>query len=67
MAVSGAIAFAFEGDLLLVAVADPTDGLGMDAVRSAVTRRVRFVVATPSEVEAAQREAYGDDSSPPQG
>ena len=64
---AGAIAFAFEGDVLVVAIADPTDTPGMDAVRAALTRRVRFVVATPTEVDAAQREAYGDSSSAPQG
>jgi class 3 adenylate cyclase len=63
---SGAVVLAFEGDALLVAVADPTDKQSMDAVRAAVAPRVRFVVATPSEVEAAQREAYRDASSPPQ-
>jgi type IV pilus assembly protein PilB len=61
----GAVAFAFEGDVLLVAVADPTDGRGMDALRAAVSRRVRFLVATQSEVAAAQREAYGDSASAP--
>jgi Type II secretion system (T2SS), protein E, N-terminal domain len=62
-----AVAFAFEGDVLLVAVADPTDEPALDTCRAAVTRRVRFVVATPSEVEAAQRKAYAGPSSPPRG
>jgi Type II secretion system (T2SS), protein E, N-terminal domain len=63
----GALAFAFEGDVLLVAVADPTDEPAMETYRAAVTRRVRFVVATPSEVAAAQHDAYAGPSSPPPG
>jgi Type II secretion system (T2SS), protein E, N-terminal domain len=64
---AGAIIFALEDDTLLVAVADPTDEEAMEAVRAAVAPRVRFVVATPSAVEAAQREAYADPASPPPG
>jgi type IV pilus assembly protein PilB len=56
----GAVAFRLRGGFVTVALADPTDDAGMDAVREAVERRVRFVVATPSEVAAAQREAYGE-------
>lgn len=61
----GAIAFRFGGGYLHVAVIDPTDDRGLDAVREAAGRRVRFYVAIASEVEAAQREAYGDPLSTP--
>jgi hypothetical protein len=57
---NGAVAYGFAGRVLLVAVADPTDERAMDAVRDAVVRRVRFVVATASEVAAAQRDAFGE-------
>lgn len=62
---NGAVAYAFAGRALLVAVADPTDERAMDAVRDAVERRVRFVVATASEVAAAQRDAYGEPLAAP--
>jgi hypothetical protein len=54
------VAYGFSGGFLLVAVADPTDDAGLDAVRAAVGRRARFLVAPPSEVAAAQHEAYGE-------
>jgi Type II secretion system (T2SS), protein E, N-terminal domain len=47
-----AIAYAFDNEELLVAVADPTDEYGLSEVRGAVDRRVRFTVAVPSEIEA---------------
>ena len=47
-----AIAYAFDNDELLVAVADPTDENGLSEVRGALDRRVRFTVAVPSEIEA---------------
>jgi CBS domain-containing protein len=47
-----ALAFAFDDEELLVAVADPTDEHGLAEVRGAVDRRVRFSVAVPSEIEA---------------
>lgn len=56
----GAVAYGFAGSFLLVAVADPTNDAGLDAVREAVGRRVRFLVAPASEVVAAQGEAYGE-------
>jgi hypothetical protein len=46
--------------VLLVAVADPTDERGLDEVREAVGRRVRFKVALPSEIESALYDAYGE-------
>jgi Type II secretion system (T2SS), protein E, N-terminal domain len=62
---NGAVAYAFAGRVLLVAVADPTNEPAMDAIRDAVERRVRFVVATASEVAAAQRDAYGEPLGAP--
>ena len=47
-----AMAYAFDDDELLVAVADPTDEHGLGEVRDALDRRVRFTVAVPSEIEA---------------
>jgi type IV pilus assembly protein PilB len=61
----GVMAFRFEGRTLCVAVADPTDDRGLDAVREAFDRRFRFVVATAGEIEAAQREAFGEPFSAP--
>jgi hypothetical protein len=61
----GAVAYGFQGSHVLVAVGDPTDDAGLDAVREAVERRVRFLVAPASEVRAAQTEAYGDSLSAP--
>jgi hypothetical protein len=59
----GAVAYGFAGKALLVAIADPTDESAMDVVRTAVERRVRFVVATGSEIAAAQRDAFGEPFS----
>jgi type IV pilus assembly protein PilB len=56
----GAIAFGFHNSVLLVAVADPTDELGLDEVREAVGRRVKFKVALPSEIDSALYDAFGD-------
>lgn len=56
----GAVPYGFAGSFLLIAVADPTNDSGLDAVREAVRRRVRFLVAPASEVVAAQAEAYGE-------
>ncbi len=55
-----AIAFGFHNSVLLVAVADPTDEDGLDEVREAVGRRVKFKVAVPSEIDSAHYDAYGD-------
>lgn len=55
-----AVPYGFQGAFLLVAVADPTNDVGLDAVRAAAGRRVRFLVAPASEIVAAQREAYGE-------
>jgi type IV pilus assembly protein PilB len=59
-----AIAFRSEG-ATIVAVSDPADDEGLDAIVAEVPGGVRFVVATPSEVEAALAEAFGDP--PPEG
>jgi hypothetical protein len=55
----GALPFAFEEDMVLVAVADPTDTDALDAVLGASERHVRFLVATRSEINAALAEAHG--------
>jgi type II secretion system (T2SS) protein E len=54
-----AVAYAFNERAVLVAVADPVDGFGLDVLRTTLGRPVHFVVATKSEIEAAQAEAYG--------
>jgi type IV pilus assembly protein PilB len=58
-----AIAFRSEGAATIVAIADPADNEGLDAVVAEVPGGVRFVVATASEVEAALDEAFGDTPS----
>jgi hypothetical protein len=55
-----AIAYGFHNSVLLVAVADPTDEDGLDEIREAVGRRVKFKVALPSEIESAHYDAFGD-------
>jgi len=55
-----AIAYRFEGPAAVVAVADPADGEGLDAIVAEVPGGVHFVVATKSEVDAALAEAFGD-------
>ncbi len=55
-----AIAYGFHNSVLLVAVADPTDDRGLDEVREAVGRRVRFKVALQSEIESALADAFGE-------
>jgi type IV pilus assembly protein PilB len=60
-----AIAFRSEGAATVVAVADPTDNDGLDAIVAEVPGGVRFVVATASEVGAALAEAFGE--RPPEG
>jgi type IV pilus assembly protein PilB len=60
-----AIAFRSEGVATVVAVADPADNDGLDAIVAEVPGGVRFVVATASEVDAALAEAFGE--RPPEG
>ena len=55
-----AVGYAFAGKTVLVAVADPTDDAGLEAVRESAGRPVRFRVALASEVDAALSEAYGE-------
>ena len=55
-----AIGFGFANSVLLVAVSDPTDDRGLDEIREAAGRRVRFKVALQSEIDAALYDAYGD-------
>jgi hypothetical protein len=54
-----AVAYAFSEWAVLVAVADPVDGFGLDTLRTALGRPVHFVVATKTEIDAALDEAYG--------
>jgi hypothetical protein len=56
-----AIPFRFDGPAAVVAVADPTDGEGPDAIVAEIPGGVHFVVATHGEVEAALAEAFGED------
>ena len=55
-----AVAYGFANSVLLVAVADPTDDRGLDGIREAVGRRVRFKVALASEIESALTDAFGE-------
>ena len=55
-----ALPFRFDGPSAVVAVADPTDNEGLDAIVAEVPGGVRFVVAVQSEVEAALAEAFGE-------
>lgn len=55
-----AIGYGFAKSVLLVAVSDPTDGRGLDEVREAVGRRVRFKVALESEIDSALGDAFGE-------
>ena len=55
-----AIAFRSENGATIVAVADPADNEGLDAIVAEVPGGVRFVVATTAEVDAALREAFGE-------
>ena len=55
-----AIAFHSGDGATIVAVADPTDNEGLDAIVAEVPGGVRFVVATADEVDAALTEAFGE-------
>jgi type IV pilus assembly protein PilB len=55
-----AIAFRSGDGATIVAVADPTDNEGLDAIVAEVPGGVRFVVATADEVDAALTEAFGE-------
>jgi type IV pilus assembly protein PilB len=55
-----AIAFRSGEAATVVAVADPADDEGLDAIVAEVPGGVRFVVATPSEVDAALAEAFAE-------
>jgi hypothetical protein len=46
-----------------VAVADPTDTEGLDAIIAEIPGGVRFVVATVAEIDAALAEAFGEASA----
>jgi type IV pilus assembly protein PilB len=55
-----AIPFRFDGGSVVVAVADPTDTAGLDAIVAEVPGGVRFVVAIANEVDAALAAAFGE-------
>jgi type IV pilus assembly protein PilB len=55
-----AVAFRSGDGATIVAVADPTDNEGLDAIVAEVPGGVRFVVATADEVDAALTEAFGE-------
>lgn len=57
-----AIPFRLDGPSTVVAVADPTDSAGLDAIVAEVPGGVRFVVVTGSELDAALKEAFGEAS-----
>jgi hypothetical protein len=58
-----AISFRSEGAATFVAVADPTDTEGLDAIVAEIPGGVRFVVATAAEIDAALAEAFGEASA----
>ncbi len=60
-----AIAYGFANSVLLVAIADPTDDRGLDEVREAAGRRVRFKVALQSEIDSALLDAFGEPLAAP--
>jgi type IV pilus assembly protein PilB len=53
-----------DGSSTVVAVADPTDSAGLDAIIAEVPGGVRFVVVTGGELDAALKEAFGE--TPPE-
>jgi len=55
-----AISLRSEDAATIVAVADPTDTEGLDAIVAEIPGGVRFVVATAGEVDAALAEAFGE-------
>lgn len=55
-----AVPLRFDGHSVIVAVADPTDNEGLDAIVGEIPGGVRFVVATTGEVDAALAEAFGE-------
>jgi type IV pilus assembly protein PilB len=58
-----AVPFRFEGTAACVAIADPSDDAALDAVLEEISRPVRFLVATRTEIDAAIREAFGEPFS----
>jgi type II secretion system (T2SS) protein E len=60
-----AISFHSEGAATFVAVADPTDTGGLDAIVAEIPGGVRFVVATAAEIDAALAEAFGEAPAEP--
>jgi type IV pilus assembly protein PilB len=58
-----ALPFRLEGTAVCVAIADPSDDAALDAVLEEISRPVRFLVATRTEIDAAIREAFGEPFS----
>ncbi len=52
-----------DAEELVLAMADPTDGYTIDAFRMVTGRRVRAMVAIPTELEAAMERLYGAGKS----
>jgi type IV pilus assembly protein PilB len=52
-------------DAVLVAIADPTNSLYADELRSALDVQVEFVVAAPNVIEEAIASLYGGSTLPP--
>jgi type IV pilus assembly protein PilB len=59
----GALPYRLEGSAVCMAIADPTDDVALDALLAEIQRPIRFVVATPTEVDAALNEAFGEPFS----
>jgi len=55
---AGAVPLSVEGDLLVVALADPFDGFAREAIAAAVGLPVSVAVAVPIEIEAALDRLY---------
>jgi Type II secretion system (T2SS), protein E, N-terminal domain len=55
-----ALPFRFEGHAVCVAISDPADDAALDAILEEISRPVRFVVATRTEVDSALQEAFGE-------
>ncbi|MEW5728383.1 MAG: type II secretion system ATPase GspE [Pseudomonadota bacterium] len=54
-----------DGEVVVVAVADPTDPFPLDALNHALERPVRAVLATASDIEAAIDRLYGGKGGKP--
>lgn len=59
----GAIPYTFEGDKLVVAMADPANVIALDDIRAVSGREVMARVSTRSDIEAAISRVAGFDTS----